>query len=110
MSARYYAGERKLTSALISPQYADMRGLPPLLIQVGTDEILLDDATRCAENARRAGVSVTLEIWDEMFHVFQLVSFLPETKKAMGNIAEFVSQNLVSRSTISSSNFGKKVA
>ena len=96
MYAKYYARARELTSPLISPLYADLKGLPPLLIQAGTDEILLDDATRCAENARQAGVDVTLEIWDEMFHVFQLVSFLPETKKAVSHIAEFVSQNLVS--------------
>jgi len=99
MYAKYYAGEREPAFPLISPLYADMKGLPPLLIQVGTDEILLDDAARCAENARQAGVDVTLEIWDEMFHVFQLIGFLPETKKAMAQIAEFVSQNLVSSLT-----------
>lgn len=92
--ANYYSGENELTSPLISPLYADLRGLPPLLIQVGTDEILLNDATRCAENARKAGVDVTLETWNEMFHVFQMASFLPETKKAVRHIAEFVSQNL----------------
>jgi len=95
--AKYYAGEHELTSPLISPLYADLKSLPPLLIQVGTDEILLDDAVRCAENARKAGVDVTLEVWDEMFHVFQMVSFLPETKKAVRHIAGFVSKNLKSR-------------
>lgn len=92
--AKLYAGERDLASPLISPLFADLSDLPPLLIQVGTDEILLDDATRCAAGARQMGVDVTLEIWDEMFHVFQLVPFLPETKKAAGHITEFVSQNL----------------
>ena len=47
-------------------------------------------------NAREAGVDVTLEIWDEMFHVFQMFAFLPETKKAMANIAEFVADSLSS--------------
>jgi monoterpene epsilon-lactone hydrolase len=92
--AKLYAGERDLASPLISPLFADLSDLPPLLIQVGTDEILLDDAMRCAAGARQMGVDVTLEIWDEMFHVFQLVPFLPETKKAAGHITEFVSQNL----------------
>ncbi len=92
--ARYYAGENELTNPLISPLYANLEGLPPLLIQVGTDEILLDDATRFARKASDAGVNVTLEIWDEMFHVFQLIPFLPEAKKAVGSIAEFVSTNL----------------
>ncbi len=95
MYAGYYAGERELSFPLISPLYADLTGLPPLLIQVGTDEILLDDATRCAENARKVGVDVTLEIWDEMFHVFQLVPFLPETTKAVGRIAEFVGKSRI---------------
>jgi monoterpene epsilon-lactone hydrolase len=92
--ARTYAGEHELTSPLISPLYADLKGLPPLLIQVGSDEILLDDATRCAVHAREAGVDVTLEVWSGMFHVFQMASFLPETKKAVEHIAEFVLQNL----------------
>ena len=89
MYAAYYAGEHDRASPLISPLFADLSGLPPLLIQVGMDEILLDDAKRCAERARQAGVDVTLEIWDEMFHVFQLFPFLPETKEAVGHIAEF---------------------
>ena len=92
--AKLYAGEGDLASPLISPVFADLSDLPPLLIQVGTDEILLDDARRCAARARQMGVDVTLEIWDEMFHVFQLVALLPETKKAAGHITEFVSQNL----------------
>ena len=95
MYAKYYAGEYELTSPLISPLYADLHELPPLLIQVGADEILVDDAIRLAEKARDARVDVTLEIWDEMFHIFQLIPFLPETKKAIGSIAEFVSQNLI---------------
>jgi len=89
MYAKLYAGERDRRSPLISPLFADLSHLPPLLIQVGTDEILLDDAARCADRARQAGVDVTLEIWDEMFHVFQIVPFLPETKTAVGHIAEF---------------------
>ena len=94
MYAKYYAGDHGRKSPLISPHYADLAGLPPLLIQVGTDEVLLDDARRCNKNAREAGVEVTLEVWDEMFHVFQLISFLPEAKKAMEHIAEFVSKSL----------------
>jgi monoterpene epsilon-lactone hydrolase len=92
MYARYYAGERELSAPLLSPLYADFRGLPPLLIQVGTEEILLDDAVRCAKSAREAEVDVTLEIWDEMFHVFQTLPFLRESKRAAEHIAEFVSR------------------
>jgi acetyl esterase/lipase len=91
--AMAYAGERDRTSPLISPLYADLTGLPPLLIQVASDEILLDDATRFAERAREAGVDATLEVWNGMFHVFQLVSLLPETREAVAQVAEFVRQN-----------------
>jgi acetyl esterase/lipase len=96
-SAKSYAGGHELRSPLISPLYADLRGLPPLLIQVGTDEILLDDAKRIAEKAQIAGVDITLEIWEEMFHVFQIIPFLPETKQALGQIGDFVSRILTKR-------------
>jgi acetyl esterase/lipase len=92
--AGYYAGEHELTSPLISPLYANLEGLPPLLIQVGTHEILLDDATRLAENARQAGVDVTLETWDGMFHVFQIIPFVPETQQSIAHIAGFVINKL----------------
>jgi len=94
-SAKNYAGGIDLRSPLISPLYADLKGLPPLLIQVGTDEILLDDARRVAEKAQEAGVDVTLEIWEEMFHVFQIIPFLPETGRALENIADFVAGVLI---------------
>jgi acetyl esterase/lipase len=93
MYASYYAGEKALTNPLISPLFADLRGLPPLLIQVGTDEILLDDATRIAEIAQEVEVDVTLSVWDEMFHVFQMIPFLPETKQALTQITAFVFKN-----------------
>jgi len=93
--AGYYAGEVKRTEPLLSPLYADLKDLPPLLIQVGSDEILLDDAVRCAGKARKAGVDVTLETWDGMFHVFQMFPFLAETKRALESIAAFVSRRLV---------------
>lgn len=91
---RYYAGKDAAAHPLISPLYADFKDLPPLLIQVGEDEILLDDAVRCAEKARQAGVEVTLEVWEEMFHVFQIMPFLSEAKQAVKQIAAFVEQNL----------------
>ena len=87
------ARSNDLTSPLISPLYAKLEDLPPLLIQVGADEILLDDAIRFATKARNDGVNVTLEVWDEMFHVFQLIPFLPEAKQALAQIATFVSEN-----------------
>jgi acetyl esterase/lipase len=89
-------GERYLGGAdphdpLAAPIYADYAGLPPLLIQVGTREILLDDATRVAARARRAGVEVTLEPWDGLIHVWHAFGpEVPEAKEAVARIGEFV--------------------
>jgi len=84
ISPPLYAGSEDVKNPLISPLYADPAGLPPLLIQVGSDETLLDDSTRFAERARAAGVDVTLEIWPGMFHVFQMSArFLPEARRAI---------------------------
>ncbi len=88
--ARAYAAAHPLEHPLISPLYADLRGLPSLLIQVGTAEILLDDATGLAAVAREAGVSVTLQTWEGLFHVFQMASFLPETSEALAQVADFL--------------------
>lgn len=89
--ARYYSGTEEIKSPLISPLFADLLGLPPILVQVGSDEILLDDSVRFSEIAQHSGVEVTLTIWEEMFHVFQIISFLPETTKAIIQVAEFLS-------------------
>ncbi|MBN1265473.1 MAG: alpha/beta hydrolase [Anaerolineales bacterium] len=88
--AHWYAGDFSIKNPLISPLYGDFSGLPPLLFQVGSDELLLDDSTRAAETARTDGVEVTLEIYEEMFHVFQMVPFLPATKKALQSIHNFI--------------------
>jgi epsilon-lactone hydrolase len=74
-----------------SPLYADMRGLPPLLIHVGDAEVVLDDSTRVAARARAAGVDVTLEVWDEMPHVFHAwAGLLPESDQAIKRIGEWL--------------------
>lgn len=76
---------------LASPVFADLTGLPPLLIQVGGREVLLDDATRLAERARAAGVDVTLERWDEMIHVWQAFApIITEADEAVAKIGTFV--------------------
>lgn len=98
VTANLYAGDHDLRAPLISPLYADLAGLPPLLIQVGTKEVLLDDSTRLAERARSAGVDVTLETWTGMFHVFQLCAGLvPEARKAIDHIAAFLRHRAAER-------------
>ncbi len=80
---------------LISPLYADLQGLPPLLIHVGDHEILLDDALRFGEKAAAAGVKVKNVVWPEMFHVFQIFTpILPEARRAVDQIADFIRARL----------------
>ena len=89
--SRDYLGEADPHQPLLSPLFADLAGLPPLLLQVGDREILLDDSLRFADKARQAGVEVQLEVWEGMFHVFQLYAdLLPEARKAIAHTAEFI--------------------
>lgn len=95
VDARRYAGGASLRDPLISPLFADLSGLPRLLIQVGDDEILLDDATRLAAAAEQAGVRVNLEIWPHLWHVWHLYAgVVPEADEAMRVIADFIDQHL----------------
>lgn len=76
---------------LASPYFADLAGLPPLLIQVGAHEVFLSDASRFAEKAGQAGVAVTLEVWPGMQHVWQFAAkLLPEGRSAICRIGRFV--------------------
>jgi acetyl esterase/lipase len=74
----------------VSPLYADLSGLPPILIQVSKSEMLYDDSIRFADKAREAGVKVTLQEWDDTLHVFQGFPYLPESKDAIEKIGTFV--------------------
>lgn len=94
MAALYLQGADP-RSPLAAPLYANLHGLPPLLVQVGTSETLYDDATRLADRAQAAGVDVTLEPWEEMIHVWHLFAeSLPEGQKAIDRIGAFVCQHV----------------
>ncbi len=89
--AGWYLGETDPQTPLASPLFADLAGMPPLFIQVGTAEILLDDALRLAANAKAAGVSVILDEWPEMIHGWQgFAAFLPEAFEALERVGDFV--------------------
>jgi len=88
--AGFYLNGADARNPLASPLYGDLAGLPPLLIQVGDTEILLDDSTRLADAARAAGVTVDLKIWENMPHVWQVSQFfLPEAREALDEAAAF---------------------
>ena len=90
MATAYLAGKDPKTP-VASPLFADLHGLPPLLIQVGDAEVLLDDAVLLAERARKAGVEATLDVWDAMIHVWHwFFPMLDEGQAAIDRIGEFV--------------------
>jgi len=93
--AEAYMGDADLRTPLASPLYANLEGLPPMLIHVGTAEILLDDATRMADRARKDGVEVTLDTVKDMCHVWHFfTSMLPEAIKAIEEVARFIQKHL----------------
>ena len=92
--ARYYCpDENKWRDPLVSPVFANVSGLPPMLIQVGDDEILLDDSTRLAEKLEAAGIDVEIEVWPDMWHVFQMfVGKMPESRRAIEKIGAYINK------------------
>ena len=93
MARQYVGPDGDLKHPLASPLHAELAGVPPLLLQVGGAETLLDDSTRFAEKAKAAGVEVTLEEWEDMIHVWHFFAgMLPEGQQAIERIGEFVRQ------------------
>jgi len=94
MAAAYLGGANP-KQPLASPLYADFQGLPPLLLQVGSAEILMDDAVRVADRARAAGVDAECRVWEEMIHVWHAFApILPEAQQAVEEIADFLTKQL----------------
>jgi acetyl esterase/lipase len=91
VAAACYLGGADPRAPWISPVFGDYTGLPPLLLQVGDAEVMLDDSVRVVERARRAGVDARLEVWPEMIHGFQLwAPVLPEARSALEQAGRFV--------------------
>jgi acetyl esterase/lipase len=91
VAAHHYLGDANPMNPLASPIYAGLRGLPPLLIHVGGDEVLLSDATRFAERAGMAGVEVEVDVWEGMWHFRHAwAGTLPEGQQALDRIGAFV--------------------
>ncbi len=88
-----YAGE-DLRNPLASPLYANLSGLPPLQVFVGTREILLSDATRIVDQAQSAGVDASLNVGDGLIHVWQLFATVPEAAESLTQVGEFADKHL----------------
>jgi monoterpene epsilon-lactone hydrolase len=90
MAAAYLGGANPRTP-LASPNFGDLRGLPPLLIHVGSEEVLLDDAMALLDAARGQGVDATIEIWEDMIHVWHMFHpMLPQSGEAIEQLARFM--------------------
>jgi len=86
-----YIGSNDPRSPLISPVYADLQDFPPMIIQVGSDEILLDDSRRMTERAKQAGADLTINIYEGMWHVFHILyRLIPEAKHAVHELGSFI--------------------
>jgi monoterpene epsilon-lactone hydrolase len=96
--ATHYCPGEDLENPLLSPVFANTAGLPPALIQVGDAEILLSDSTRYANRLRGAGIEVEIEVFPEMWHVFQLfVGKMPESGAAIDEIGRYIDASFASR-------------
>lgn len=90
----FYIGSHDASNPLISPLWGDLSGLPPVYVQVGTEEILFSDSAVLVEKIRAAGGTAELEIWPDMPHVHQLAfRFVPEGRQAIQKLAENLRQN-----------------
>jgi len=89
-----YVGNNDARIPLISPVFGDLRGLPPLLVHVGEDEILREDAVRIVDKAKADGVDARLEIYPRMWHVWQLFLALPQAVQSLDDISQFLSSHL----------------
>ena len=93
--AKNYIASDQGSNPLISPIHADLHGLPPLFIQAGEREVLLGDALLIKENAQAAGVDVTLDVWPDMWHVWQAMArVVPEAQQAINELGVFINKQL----------------
>lgn len=92
---KHYAGGKDLKLPYISPLFGDLEGLPPTLIYVGEDETLRDDSIFFAEKAKKAGVNITLNVGEDLFHCYPAMSpMFPEAKKAIEKICDFINEHI----------------
>lgn len=90
--SKWYLAGQDPYSPLISPLHADLHGLPPMLVQAGDHELLLDDAIGLASRVREAGVEVTLKIWPGLIHTFEQLTLLPECHEAIAHVETFLNR------------------
>ena len=91
----FYVGDNDPKHPWLSPLHANLHGLPPVMLQVGDNEILLDDSVRFVEKAKAAGVEVTLQVWEGMVHCFAIMApMFPEATQAMNDIFTYIEEQI----------------
>lgn len=90
LAAFNYVTPDKFINPYVSPLYADLKGLAPLYIHVSGSEALLDDTIRFEKKAKEAGVEIDVQVWHNMLHVWQAFGFLPEARKSIKSIGQFI--------------------
>lgn len=104
-ASRAYAGDAALDHPLVSPLYGEFEGLPPMLVHVGSDEILYDDSVRLVERARAAGVDASLGCFPGLWHVFQAFP-LPESRTSLRELGAFVRRHTRAGSLVAAARTG----
>lgn len=94
LAKNYLGKDGDPRNPLASPLHADLNGLPPLLVQVGDRETVLDDSVELAARAKAAGGDVELQVWDGMIHVFQMFPEIPQAREAIASLAVFLRNHL----------------
>lgn len=91
-AGKYYSGDEDPLNPYISPLFGSLEGLPPILLQIGTHDMLLCDCRVLKEKADESGVHISYREWDEMFHVWMLnIPYLPEAREAISEVEKFLS-------------------
>lgn len=94
MVCKNYCGQKSATDATCSPLYADLTGLPPVLIHVGTEEVLLNDAKRLAEQTEKYGIPTILKVYDRSRTCFQFhAGILNESNDSIERIGQFIDKH-----------------
>jgi hypothetical protein len=93
-----YANGLPLNHPLLSPVKMDLTGFPPILIQVGDAEVLFNDSEHFFANAVHAGICVKLDVYEDMFHVFQVFNFLPESQYSLSKMGDFIQMLVANKS------------
>jgi acetyl esterase/lipase len=93
--SKYYYGDHDPTHPWISPLYGDLHSLPPIFINVGSYETMLDDSVRFAAKAKAAGVDITLMVGEKMVHCYPLMApMFPEATQALDKVGAFIQKCL----------------